>query len=133
MKLLSILSFIVLCCFICIGFSVMSSSPTIQEKFCIDSQDLKLINNTTRKQMNDIFKHCAIKCILTESSKCLVTCLQGYGFTLKCSSCIAYDINCSKKNCIVPCTLEPLSISCKNCVDKFCTPTFLKCSGVKLP
>merc|ERR1712165_392502 len=67
-------------------------------------------------------------------AKCTSTCIaKRRGYTEACADCFGALTGCTKDNCMFDCMLDASGSTCKNCVDKSCTPAFETCSGLTPP
>jgi len=63
---------------------------------------------------------------------CIRTCMAGTEYaelSVGCLDCYIETFFCGREHCIVQCLGTDVS-ACEACVNEFCTPRFLECSGL---
>jgi hypothetical protein len=72
---------------------------------------------------------CVSGCIQAEVAKS-----HSAALSEDCMACYTSDIECARKNCLVPCGLDPAGSTCFTCrTDKGCVDAFYSCSGLPQP
>merc|ERR1719356_1207259 len=99
---------------------------------CMDAADQAVWNKDGRTDFASDLSACGHKCL--GDAKCTSTCIaERRGYTEACADCFGALTGCTKDNCMFDCMLDANGSSCKNCVDKSCTPAFKTCSGLTPP
>jgi hypothetical protein len=75
---------------------------------------------------------CGQGCVESEDENCSRDCiLKELDMSSECATCYADTVNCTIKNCLGECILDPEAAECKQCqVDKGCRAAFDECSGL---
>merc|ERR1712066_554847 len=99
---------------------------------CKDAADQAVWNKDGKADFASDLSACGHQCL--GGASCTSTCIEKRrGYTAACSNCFGTLTGCTKDNCMFDCMLDANGSSCKNCVDKSCTPAFETCSGVTPP
>eukprot|EP01126_Amoeba_proteus_P014660 TRINITY_DN16485_c0_g1_i1.p1 TRINITY_DN16485_c0_g1~~TRINITY_DN16485_c0_g1_i1.p1 ORF type:complete len:123 (+),score=3.46 TRINITY_DN16485_c0_g1_i1:61-429(+) len=95
---------------------------------CNNTADFAILNATSKSVLSSDITSCTIPCL--GKSECVANCLRDkLGLSQACADCFGEDVSCTVANCAFQC-ISPSSSSCKKCQDKYCTPSFVACSGV---
>merc|ERR1719410_452641 len=95
---------------------------------CKDAADQKIWNGVGKTDFEKDLSACGNQCL--GGASCTTACIKKKaGYTEACSSCFGGLVGCTKDNCMFDCMMDANGSSCKNCVNKSCTPAFKTCSG----
>jgi len=99
---------------------------------CMDSADQAIWTKDGSADFASDLSACGHQCL--GDAGCTSKCIEKRrGYTAACSGCFGTLTGCTKDNCMFDCMLSATGSSCKNCVDKDCTPAFETCSGLTPP
>jgi len=61
---------------------------------------------------------------------CAANCIQrSMGFSMGCAKCMGEATACGKSKCWGSCIFSPSSPKCRRCVENYCRPSLIKCTG----
>merc|ERR1719492_577991 len=99
---------------------------------CKDAADQKVWDDEGKDDFESDLSKCGNQCL--GGATCTTDCIKKLrGYTEACSTCFGDLVGCTKDNCMFDCMLDANGSSCKNCVNKSCTPSFETCSGLTPP
>merc|ERR1719326_1732315 len=99
---------------------------------CKDAADQAVWTKDGKADFASDLSACGHQCL--GGASCTAKCIEKRrGYTEACSNCFGTLTGCTKDNCMFDCMMDATGSSCKNCVDKSCTPAFETCSGLTPP